>query len=79
MDLLKYYGFDWLGMLCGVVGIWRLGNKKRSGFIFNMMAAVAGLVFSILANSVAYIIVNTLIFCLNLRGYVKWKREEVNS
>jgi len=73
----QYYGFDWLALIIGVVGIWKLGSKKRSGFLFYMAAAASGFVFAILADSVAYIIVNTITFVLQLRGYLKWRRDEL--
>jgi len=79
MDLgifTQYYGFDWLALIIGVVGIWKLGSKKRSGFIFYMLAAVCGFVFSVLANSVAYMVVNVITFSLQLRGYLKWRKDD---
>lgn len=75
----QYYGFDWLALLLGIFGIWKLGDKKRSGFIFYMLAAVAGFIFAMLAHTVAYMIVNALIFTLQLRAYLKWRKEEISQ
>lgn len=77
--LTQYYGFDWLALIIGVVGIWKLGSKKRSGFIFYMLAAISGFIFAVLANSVAYMIVNIITFMLQLRGYLKWRKDELNQ
>ena len=75
--LTQYYGFDWLAILVGVIGLWRLGNKDKSGFIFYMLAAVAGFVFAVLAHSGAYMIANLITLLLQLRGYLKWQKEEL--
>jgi hypothetical protein len=36
--LLKYHGLDWLGMASSLLAVYLMGNKKRVGFIFNMLA-----------------------------------------
>jgi hypothetical protein len=76
MDLLKYYGFDWLAVIIGTIGIWQLGSKKRSGFLFYMAAAAAGFMFAFFANSVAYMAANFVAFFLQLRGFLKWRKED---
>ncbi len=82
MDLslfTKYYGFDWLAVLIGVIGMWKLGSKKRSGFIFYMIAAMAGFVFALLAHTIAYMIVNVITFFLQLRGFLKWRKDDLGK
>ena len=77
MDFISnYYGFDWLALLAGVIGIWQLGAKNRSGFLFYMIAGVFGLVFATLAHSVAYVVVNILILVLNIRGFILWGKDK---
>ncbi|MFH1089760.1 MAG: hypothetical protein V1716_05055 [Candidatus Uhrbacteria bacterium] len=75
----QYYGFDWLALMIGVVGIWKLGSKKRSGFLFYIAAAASGFIFAVLANSVAYMVVNIITIVLQLRGYLKWRRDELKQ
>jgi len=73
MELLtKYYGFDWLAVTLGLIAVYKIGDKKRFGFIFYMLAALAGFIFAILAHSVAYIVINTLMFFMQFRAFIKW-------
>jgi hypothetical protein len=71
----NYYGIDYLAAVCAIIGMFFLGNKKRIGFVFYMLATTAGVGFSILAKSLPFVIMNIITFSLNLRGFILWKNK----
>lgn len=76
MDILfKYYGIDWTAMVMTFCFLYYVGEEKRSGFVFGILASIAWLTFGILAESIANVIANLIFITLNVRGYVKWKRK----
>ena len=70
----NYYGFDYIAAVCAIIGMFFLGNKKRIGFILYMAATAAGIVFATLAKSLPFIIMNAIMFFMNLRGFLLWKK-----
>ena len=70
----QFYATDWLAMFLTFVAFYFLGEQKKVGFIFGMLANIAWLIFAILAGSIATVIANIVLFGLNLRGFLKWKK-----
>lgn len=68
----RYYGFDLLAVLFGFIAIYQVGDKKRKGFLFYILAACFGLAFAIAAKSIAYAIANIITIIMQLRAYIKW-------
>ena len=76
MDILfKYYGIDWTAMVMTCCFLYYVGEEKRSGFVFGILASIAWLAFGILAESIANVIANLIFITLNARGYLKWKKK----
>ena len=73
--LLKYHGIDWIAMIMTFLALYYLGEKRRFGFIFGILASISWLTFGVLVDSIANIIANVIFIVLNLRGYVKWKEQ----
>jgi hypothetical protein len=74
--ITQYYLVDWVGMCCIILTIYKIGEKKRCGFLFGVMGSIAWLIFSVLAQSLASISLNIIMIGLYIRGYVKWGHEE---
>lgn len=72
--LTKYYGIDWITILSSFLFMYYIGNKKRRGFIFGFIGSVAGLIFSIMVQSIANIIASSIFIILNIRGYLLWNK-----
>lgn len=71
--LFKYYAIDWTAMVMTFCFLYYVGEKKRSGFVFGILASIAWLTFGILAESIANVIANVIFITLNVRGYLRWK------
>ncbi len=73
MDMFaQHYFIDLVAVVCMFVSIWLLGNQKREGFVFGMIAAVAFIAFNGLVESVPGIVGNLVLLALNIRGWNRW-------
>ena len=74
--LTQHYGLDWLAMIMSLLSIYYIGNKKRYGFIFGMIAGVVWIMVNYLIDLVPGILLNIILIVLNVRAYVKWGRDK---
>ncbi len=74
-DPFRYLGADWTGFALTLGSLYMLGNHRRSGFLLGAASSVAWLVFSVMAGSTATVIANCVFFCMNLRGWAKWRAQ----
>lgn len=75
MDLLNYYGLDWIGTVLILLCIYLVGEQERKGFIYGMLGCCLWLIFGFLAESYATIVANIVFLVMYGRGYLKWKRK----
>ena len=73
--IFKYHGIDWVAIIMTFLTLYYLGEKRRFGFIFGIVASIAWLIFGVLVDSIANIIANVIFIALNLRGYLNWKEQ----
>tara|TARA_R110002072_G_scaffold104833_8_gene229507 strand:+ start:138 stop:392 length:255 start_codon:yes stop_codon:yes gene_type:complete len=74
---LRYYGIDWIAMTFTLIAIYLLGNKSRAGFGTMMCGNFCWMVLGFLTGSIALVIANFTFFGMNIRGYIKWGKEDV--
>jgi hypothetical protein len=72
--LLSYYGVDWTAMVMTFFSLYYLGEKRRAGFVFGVLASISWLTFGVLAGSIANVIANVIFITLNIRGYINWQK-----
>lgn len=75
MQLLQFYGIDWLATVCGLAGVYLLGNKNKTGFVVFMMASASWIIFGIISGSVAVVIGSSIFLLMHLRGLLRWNKE----
>jgi len=65
-----------ISLLATIVGLWYLGNKKKSGFvIFTISVLLQAILFFKLSNW--FLFVQMFILAgFNMHNYFKWKKEE---
>ncbi len=73
--IFKYHGIDWIAIIMTFLTLYYLGEKRRFGFVFGIVASISWLIFGILVDSIANIIANVIFIALNLRGYLNWKEQ----
>ena len=72
IDIFKYYGIDWLLFILVLIHLWLLGNKNILAFAFGILGCVCGIVFGIMIESIAYVVMNFTFGLLHLRAFIKW-------
>ena len=75
-SITQYFFVDWLGMLFIVLAIYFIGEKQRKGFLLGMLGSISWLIFSVMVESFASILLNVVMIGLYLRGYYKWSRHD---
>jgi len=73
---MQFYGIDWLATVCGLTGVYLLGNKSKIGFIAFMMASLSWAVFGVITGSIAMTVGSMIFFTMHLRGFLAWRRDE---
>lgn len=71
---MQYYGIDWLATVCGLAGVYLLGNKNKFGFALFMAASLSWATFGILTKSVAMTVGSSIFFIMHLRGFINWSK-----
>jgi len=68
-----YYGLDWVAATLMLAGLWMVANKKRSGFAVTMLGSIIGAGVSYMAFQYGFLLSNTAMVFVALRGYLLWK------
>lgn len=71
-----YYGLDWLSMLAGFIGMYRIAAQKRNGFLISIVAFSASIVVSFMAKQYAFVIANCINIGIAIMGYVRFRPPE---
>ena len=79
MNLLQFYGIDWFATACGLAAVFLLGNKNKLGFIIFMMASVSWITFGLYVGSYAIVTGSSIFLVMHFRGFLKWRREELQN
>jgi hypothetical protein len=79
MNLLQFYGIDWFATACGLGAVFLLSNKNKYGFLIFMMASVSWITFGLYVASYAIVTGSSIFFIMHLRGFLKWRRDEMEN
>ncbi len=69
----NHLGLDLIAVVLMFVSLWLLGNHRREGFIFGLLAALAFVAFNGLVDSFWGILGNLILAILNIRGWMRWE------
>ena len=76
MNFFQFYGIDWVATVCGLAGVFLLGNKNKYGFLIFMIASASWVSFGFLTGSYAVILGSSTFFVMHFRGWLRWRSEE---
>ncbi|MDX1582207.1 MAG: PnuC protein [Thermoanaerobaculia bacterium] len=76
---MDYLFFDWAAMATTFLAVYMLGNHSRSGFVVFMISNLCWMATGYLAESQAMIWGNAIFLVVNLRGWLKWGRDEATD
>jgi hypothetical protein len=77
MDIFKYYAIDWFAMSFSFIALYLIGEKNKYAFVFFITGNALWLLLGIILNSLAMIIGNSIFLITNIRGLIKWFREDI--
>jgi len=73
--------FDWIAATFEILGVWKVGNKKKIGFILAAICNITWMVVALMTTPKLYglLTVVCVLFVMNIRNFIKWKREEFKT
>ncbi len=73
--------FDWIAAVLELMGVWKIGNKDKSGFIIAGLCNITWMVVALTTTPKLYGLLSVVIILLfiNIRNYIKWKKEEAKN
>lgn len=71
----RYYGVDWIGMVCCAISLWYLGKHRKFGFVIGIIGDCAWLVFGVMAHSPANILATAIYIWFNIKAWRQWKED----
>jgi len=72
MNLLEYYGVDWLIFVFTLLQLWLLGEKKRTAWIAGGLIAIASGTLGWMIGSFALVLMNIVFLFFDIWNYIKW-------
>ncbi len=75
MDLLQFYGLDWIATICGLAAVYFLGNKNKFGFVLFIVSSLCWISFGVITGSLAVIIGSAIFVILHIRGLWYWRKQ----
>ena len=68
---------DWVAGLFELIGLWKVGEKKKFGFLLNITCNVLWIAYVLSTKSTyGLLLVVVPALFINVRNYIKWRREE---
>lgn len=76
-NMFGYYGLDWLTMIFGLTGAYFLVRRNSYGFVFNVLACMAGFTVALMSGQYGFIVYNLIYMVIAARGYFGWRQADV--
>ena len=68
---------DYFAGLCELIGIWKVGDKKRWSFLVFMLGNFTWVVYVLWTGSTyGLLLICVPAFFMNVRNFIKWGRDE---
>lgn len=69
---------DWLAAALELSGSWKIGDKKKIGFILAALCNITWMIVAMMSTPKLYGLFTLVVisFFLNVRNYLKWRKEE---
>ncbi len=72
----NYYGVDWLAMTLSFLFLYFIGGRNRYPFVIRIVANIAWIAFSVMADSMANLISSFIFIALHIRGFINWENKQ---
>lgn len=64
----------WIGSLLLILGMWLVGSKKRSAFVFGVFGNLIWAIVGLQRNTPDLWFIATIMTMFNARAWFKWKK-----
>ena len=70
---------DWIAAALELSGVWKVGNKKKIGFILACLCNLTWMIVALITTPKLFglLALVIILFFLNIRNYIKWRKEEI--
>ena len=75
-NLWQFQGIDWIATIVTCFATWKIGDKKRSGFTYMIIANLFWIAIAFMASSLAMFIANAVFIIINARALIVWSRDD---
>ncbi len=65
---------DWIAAVFELSGSWLVGNKKKFGFLLNILGDFVWIYLGIVSELYGLVAVATVALGFNIRNYRKWRK-----
>jgi len=62
----------WIGNVFIVIGLWKIGSKKRNAFLFSIVGELTWMIKSMWIHQYDLAFITMVFFLLAIRSYIKW-------
>jgi len=67
---------DWVAGAFELSGSWKTGNKKKIGFVLNLLGSIAWIYVAFNSHVYGLLLVVIPAIFINIRNWLKWNAEE---
>lgn len=67
---------DWFVSFCGILSMWLIGNKSKSGWIIKIISQIAWIYLAIVKDLYGFIPLASIAMVIATRNYFKWRKDE---
>lgn len=75
MEVLQFYGLDWIATAAGLAAVYFLGNKNKFGFVLFIISSLCWISFGLITGSIAVIVGSSIFVVLHIRGLWNWHKD----
>jgi len=67
---------DWIATVLEVIGVWKVGNKSRWGFVYLLICNLAWILVAYQTKLYGMLTMMIIFVFINIRNFIKWSNDE---
>tara|TARA_B100001179_G_C18563804_1_gene391845 strand:- start:816 stop:1136 length:321 start_codon:yes stop_codon:yes gene_type:complete len=71
-----YYGLDWAVLGLGLYANMLIANKKKIGFLINILACMCGFSVAVISGQFGFVVFNCIMIAIMGKGFLNWNAEK---
>ncbi|MAM33518.1 MAG: hypothetical protein CMH28_00405 [Micavibrio sp.] len=74
-----YYGLDWAVLGLGLYANMLIANKKKIGFLINIIACMCGFSVAVISGQFGFVVFNCIMIAIMGKGFLNWNAEKTST